>query len=74
MKLKEAIKKAKSITTDLYIGRDLSTVKLTKKEALQACKNYLNTDGLLGFEWRNETDDIIARFEGKNKDSLSIGR
>ena len=69
MKLLEAIKLAKRIETDLYVSKWITPVKITKKDALKACRNYLDTEGIFDFEWRDENDEIIARLFGE---TLSI--
>lgn len=72
MKLKEAIKSAKRIEFDLYIGKYRTVVKITKKDALQACHNYLETESLFDSEWRDKNDEIIAQ-AFNNGEILCIG-
>lgn len=72
MKLLEAIKSAKRIEFDLYMGKYRTVVKVTKKDALQACHNYLDSESIFDFEWRDEKDEIIAQ-AFHNGEILSIG-
>ena len=72
MKLKEAIKLAKRIETDLYVSKWITPVKITKKDALKACHNYLENESIFVLEWRDENDEIIARAY-HNGEILSIG-
>ena len=70
MKLKEAIKSAKRIEFDLCMGKYSTAVKVTKKDALKACHNYLETVSVFGIEWRDQNNELIARVSGE---TLSIG-
>ena len=72
MKLKDAIKSAKRIETDLCIGKGGIAVKVTKKDALRACHNYLDSESIYILEWRDEKDEIIAQ-AFKDGEILCIG-
>ena len=72
MKLFEAIKSAKRIEFYLYMGKFRTAVKVTKKDALRACHNYLNNESIFVLEWRDEEDEIIARAY-HNGEILCIG-
>ena len=72
MKLLEAIKSAKRIEFDLRMGKGSTAVKVTKKDALKACHNYLDSESIFILEWRDENDEIIAQ-AFNNGEILSIG-
>jgi hypothetical protein len=78
MTLKEAIKRAKRIETTIHVGEGYGHhIRVSKKDALLACKNYLEQGSIDDDDtWLNEYDSIIAMayFENGEIKTLSIGR
>jgi len=80
MKLKQAIQKAKRIETIIHVGEGYGhNVRISKKDALSACKSYLkDTPVDEHTNWENEEGSIIASVinwgEDGRIDNLSIGR
>jgi len=72
IKLKDAIKQAKRVETTISTGGFYFNAKITKKDALECLKPYLENDDIAGIGvWYNENDEIIAQaFENE---TLSIG-
>ena len=72
IKLKDAIKQAKRVETTISTGGFYFNAKITKKDALECLKAYLENDDIAGMGvWYNENDEIIAQaFENE---TLSIG-
>jgi len=77
-KLKHAIKQAKRVETTISIGRvpylHHFNAKVTKQDAFECLKPYLEDDDIAGTGlWYNEKDEIIAQAFGSENEILSIG-
>ena len=73
-KLKDAIKQAKKVKTTISTGGFYFNAKITKKDALECLKLYLEDEDIAGMGvWYNENDEIIAQAFGSENETLSIG-
>jgi len=74
-KLKYAIKQAKRVETTIFIGGvSYFNAKITKQDALECLKPYLEDEDIAGTgNWYNEKDEIIAQAFGSENEILSIG-
>ena len=80
MTLKEAIKKAQKIETCIWVTEGWAhQARVSKKDALLACEDYLKDNSTSGDDtWENEEGSIIAvaywDTNGNEITTLSIGR
>ena len=74
-KLKDAIKQAKRVETTIFIGGvSYFNAKITKQDALECLKPYLEDQDIAGAGlWYNDKDEIIAQSFGSENEILSIG-
>ena len=74
-KLKYAIKQAKRVETTIFIGGiSYFNAKITKQDALECLKHYLEDEDIAGSGlWYNDKDEIIAQALGSENEILSIG-
>ena len=81
MTLKQAIQRAKRIETTIHVGEGYGyNIRVSKKDALGACKSYLKDKPVFSeATWENEEGSIIAQAyhiseDGQKIGFLSIGR
>lgn len=75
-KLIDAIKQAKRVETTIATGGSPAyfNAKITKQDALECLKHYLENEDIAGMGvWYNEQDEIMAQAFGPENETLSIG-